>query len=64
MYCDVTTPETPDTASSAKDIKNKTCLSMFYDTRRYWVIFQNQAGQLVAHNEKDQKRELCSITGT
>ncbi|VUC25608.1 unnamed protein product [Clonostachys rosea] len=60
MYCDVTTPETPDTASSAKDIKKGTGLSLFHDTRRCWVIFQNKSGQLVAHNEKDQKPSVIS----
>ena len=56
MYCDVTTPETPDLPSTAKDIRPMTSLSLFHDTRRFWVVFQNNAGQLVAHNETDQKR--------
>lgn len=58
MYCDITTPETPDTSSSAKDVLEATSLSLFHDTRRFWVIYQNKDGQLVAHNEKDQKRKL------
>lgn len=38
MYCDVTTPETPDTVSSDKDIMRGTGLSLFHDTRQFWVI--------------------------
>ncbi|KAL2214624.1 hypothetical protein CC79DRAFT_153978 [Sarocladium strictum] len=60
MYCDVTTPETPDSASTAKDIGRRTSLSLFHDTRRCWVVFQNSAGQLVAHNERDQKPSVLS----
>lgn len=43
--------------STAKDVKNATSLSLFHDSMRFWVIYQNKDGQLVAHNEKDQKRE-------
>jgi hypothetical protein len=57
MYCDVTTPETPDSPSTASDILPGTSLSLVHDSMRCWVIYQNKSGQLVAYNEKDQKRE-------
>ncbi|CVL11706.1 hypothetical protein FPRO06_13013 [Fusarium proliferatum] len=60
MYCDLGTPQTPDKPSTAKSIMKGTYLSLFHDTRRCWVIFQNESGQLVAHNETDQKPSVIS----
>lgn len=54
MWADVTDPEAQDKPSTAKDPKSGTALSIFHDTKRYWLIYQNVDGKLVAQNEKDQ----------
>ncbi|KAM0426070.1 hypothetical protein ACHAPT_008701 [Fusarium lateritium] len=55
MYSNVTAPEAQDQKSTARNIKDGTALSMFYDTQRWWVIYQDDEGKLVCHNEKVQK---------
>lgn len=60
FFSDVTSPDAQDMPSTAKDVKNATSLSLFHDSMRFWIIYQNKDGQLVAHNEKDQKPSVIS----
>jgi len=54
MWTDVTDPDAQDKPSTAKNPMSGTALSVFHDTKRYWLIYQNSDGKLVSHNEKDQ----------
>ncbi|ETI24823.1 hypothetical protein G647_04193 [Cladophialophora carrionii CBS 160.54] len=54
MWTDVTDADAQDKPSTAKYPMSGTALSVFHDTKRYWLIYQNDDGKLVAQNEKDQ----------
>lgn len=53
-YSDVTTPKANNSQFAAKNVRDKTSLSLFHDTKRLWAIYQNVEGQLIAYNHKEQ----------
>jgi hypothetical protein len=56
MWTNVTDSDAKDQPSSAKTAMSGTALSIFHDTKRRWLVYQNSDGLLVAQNEKDQFR--------
>ncbi|KAG6362795.1 hypothetical protein INS49_007889 [Diaporthe citri] len=51
---DVSDPRAKNSALAAPDVRDKTALSMFHDTKRLWVVYQHTKGKIVAYNNKDQ----------
>lgn len=51
---DVSAPKANNSALAAPDVRDKTALSMFHDTKRLWIVYQHTKGKIVAYNNKDQ----------
>jgi hypothetical protein len=60
MWTNVTDSDAKDQPSSAKTAMSGTALSIFHDTKRRWLVYQNSDGLLVAQNEKDQFPSLIN----
>ncbi|KAL8792888.1 MAG: hypothetical protein Q9195_004530 [Heterodermia aff. obscurata] len=53
-YSEVSAPKANNSSFAADNVRDKTALSLFHDTKRLWVVYQEPEGKLVAYNHKDQ----------